>query len=215
MQTILWRKFLLVLLPCLLTSLACKALFPMEEGGTVLFEDDFSDPDSGWNRVSDRNGLTDYDDGVYRILVSAAHMDIWSRPHRVFQDVRIEVEAIKVEGDRNNRFGLLCRVVDDEHFYSFIISSDGFYGIGKVRGAEYVLLNAEALQPSDAIQQGTAFNHLRADCIGDTLTFYVNGHQLAQVKDAEYTEGDVGLFAGTYAIPGSDIRFDNFLVLKP
>ncbi len=208
----------MIVLPWMVTTLACKALFPGDgsaEDGEILFQDDFSDPNSGWNRVSDRYGLTDYDDGVYRILVNAAHMDIWSRPHRMFQDVRIEVQAIKVQGERNNRFGVLCRVLDDEHYYAFIISSDGYYGIGKALGQEFILLNADALQPSAAIQQGTAFNQLRADCVGDTLTFFVNGVQLAQARDGDYPQGDVGLFAGTYAHPGSDIRFDNFLVLQP
>ena len=62
---------------------------------------------------------------------------------------------------------------------------------------------------------GSASNHIRADCVGDTLTLYVNGMQLAQVKDARFPAGDVGLIAGTYATPGTDIRFDDFIVYQP
>jgi hypothetical protein len=53
------------------------------------------------------------------------------------------------------------------------------------------------------------------DCIGDTLTLFVNDQQLAQVRDNEFPSGDVGLIAGTYDTPGTDIRFDNFVVYKP
>ena len=43
----------------------------------------------------------------------------------------------------------------------------------------------------------------------------MNGQQLIQVQDAEFTAGDVGLIAGTYDVPGTDIRFDNFIVYQP
>lgn len=183
--------------------------------GEVLFQDSFSDPSSGWSRVTAAAGVSDYLDGVYRILVNEPNVDIWSKPGLKFGDVRIEVDAFKVGGDRDNRFGILCRAVDDNSFYTFIISSDGYYGIGMINDDAYQLIGMEALQPTDAIQVGSAMNHLRADCIGDTLTLYVNGVQLAQVKDATFTAGDVGLVAGTYAAPGTDIRFDNFVVYRP
>jgi hypothetical protein len=129
--------------------------------------------------------------------------------------VRIEVEAFKVGGDRDNRFGVICRAVDDDSFYTFIISSDGFYGIGMINDGAYQLIGMDALQPTDAIQLGSAMNHIRADCVGDTLTLVVNGVQLAQVKDNTFSSGDVGLVAGSYTTPGTDIRFDNFIVYEP
>jgi hypothetical protein len=73
----------------------------------------------------------------------------------------------------------------------------------------------DALQPTDAIHQGSALNHIRADCIGDTLTLYANGVKLAEVKDTRFPKGDVGLIAGTYDAPGTDIRFDDFTVYQP
>lgn len=201
-----------------LASLACQALTPGSKGeqpGRTLYQDDFSDPDSGWNRVMATNGQTDYDDGVYRIFVNEPNMDIWARPGLDLGDVRVEVDAIKVGGDRDNRFGVICRAVDDSSFYTFIISSDGYYGIGKIKGQHYALIGMQALQRSDAIQQGSAFNHIRADCIGDTLTLYVNGKKLYQAQDSEFTSGDVGLIAGTYGIAGTDVRFDDFVVYRP
>jgi hypothetical protein len=154
-------------------------------------------------------------DGVYRILVNEANVDIWSRPGLKFGDVQIEVDAFKVGGDRDNRFGVICRAVDDDSFYTFIISSDGFYGIGMINDDAYQLIGMDALQPSDAIQLGSAMNHIRADCVGDTLTLFVNGVQLAQVKDSTFSSGDVGLIAGSYETPGTDIRFDDFIVYEP
>lgn len=201
-----------------LPLLACQlSAFPFrdQEPGEVLFQDDFSNPDSGWNRVSQQNGETDYADGMYQILVNAPDTDIWARPGLDFNDVQIEVDALKIGGDRNNRFGVICRAEEPDRFYVFIISSDGYYGIGKIRGQNYELIGMEALQPSDKINVGSAGNHLRADCVGTKLSLYVNGELLREVEDAEFASGDVGLIAGTYNIPGTDIRFDNFSVLQP
>jgi hypothetical protein len=73
----------------------------------------------------------------------------------------------------------------------------------------------DALQPSKAIRLGTALNRLRADCVADRLTLYVNGEKLVEVQDTEFASGDVGLIAGTYQSAGTDIRFDNFIVYQP
>ena len=77
--------------------------------------------------------------------------------------------------------------------------------------ADLALYNKE----SKAIEAGSAINHLRAECVGETLTLYVNGQLVAQVRDLDFPVGDVGLFAGTYGAPGTDIRFDNFVVREP
>jgi hypothetical protein len=188
------------------------SLYP---SGKILFRDDFSNPDSGWNRIAGDSGLTDYDDGLYRILVNTTYTDIWSRPNLEFSDVRIEVDTLKVGGDRNNRFGLICRAIDNDNFYTFIISSDGYYGIGKIKEQQFSLIGMDALQPHQAIKVGSTLNRLRADCVGDKLSLYVNGEMIAQANDIDFPFGDVGLIAGTYETSGADIRFDNFFVRAP
>jgi hypothetical protein len=71
------------------------------------------------------------------------------------------------------------------------------------------------MQSASVIKQGAASNHIRADCIGNSLTLYVNDVQVATVNDISFSEGDVGLMAGAYDVPGVDILFDNFVVYKP
>jgi len=215
------RKFfplLAVLAASAGATLSCKFLIPEEQPvqtGAVLFQDDFSDPSSGWNQVSTDTGSTEYDDGVYRILVNESNTDIWSKPGQSFEDAVIEVEAFKVGGVRDNRFGVICRAASEDTFYTFIISSDGYYGIGKVKGEFYELIGTDALLPSEVIEKGSAINRIRAECIGDRLSLYVNGIRIGEVNDSELVSGDVGLIAGTYNEPGTDIRFDNFIVRQP
>ncbi|MFM8319712.1 MAG: hypothetical protein ACKOC5_02270 [Chloroflexota bacterium] len=211
------RGLLLLTALLCLAALACRTLVgdSLPAGSRTLFQDDFSRPTSGWNRVSAPAGESNYADGMYRILVNDPNIDIWSLAGRDYSDARIEVDAYKVGGDRNNRFGIICRAASPTTFYTLVISSDGYYGIGIIDGPDYRLIGMDALQPTDAINQGSALNHIRADCVGKTLALYVNGVKLAEVTDDRLANGDVGLIAGTYDVPGVDIRFDNFSVAQP
>jgi hypothetical protein len=69
--------------------------------------------------------------------------------------------------------------------------------------------------PSEAINQGEATNHIRADCVGEQLSLYINGALVTQAVATNWLGGDVGLIAGTYDKPGTNILFENFSVLLP
>jgi len=181
----------------------------------VLFQDDFSDPSSGWDQAQMDEGVTDYANGEYRISVDAQNTDIWANPGLDFEDVRIEVEATKVAGDDDNDFGVICRYQDNENYYFFVISSDGYYGIGRVVGGNQEIIGDGSMLPTEIVNQGDATNQLRADCVGDRLILYVNGEMLDEQQDSSFSRGDVGLLAGTFDTPGTEIRFDNFKVLRP
>jgi hypothetical protein len=206
---------------CLLLMQGCQSLeiplgIPMPtERENIIFQDDFSNPESGWQRASGANGINDYDDGVYQIRVDAINSDIWSTIGMNVKNTIIEVDTFKAGGSRDNRFGILCRAVSNEKFYLLMISSDGYYGIGKVNGNQYQLLNANTMMPSDMIKKGSAFNQIRADCVDNQLRLWVNGIKLVEITDDEYMSGDIGIFAGTYSTPGTDIRFDDFIVKEP
>ena len=196
-----------------LVTAACNS---EAKSGDVLFYDDFSDPDSGWDQVNDDNYTTSYNSGVYQIIVHETESDAWSNPGtRTFTDVRVEVEATKNGGSDDNDYGIICRYVDTTHFYFAAISSDGYYGILKMNDGEYKVLGRENLIPSEIIQLGNATNHIRFDCVGSTLTLYINGTQVDQQTDVDFTSGNVGLIAGTYAVASTDILFDNFYVYQP
>lgn len=211
-------RLLIFLVVLLLSASACQLLSSngeQEIPNDVLFQDDFSDSSSGWDRVSEETGETNYYDGAYRIYVNDPNTDAWANPGLDFSDVHLEVEATKMNGPDDNDFGLICRAVSEEKFYFFIISSDGYYAIGKLDGENQQLISTEAMLPSEAIKQGGTTNLMRADCIGDKLSLYVNGRKVQEVHDSQYTNGDVGLIAGTFDTPGVEVHFDNFKVRKP
>jgi hypothetical protein len=182
----------------------------------VLFQDDFSNPASGWVRKpTSPQGSLDYGENAYRISVIGRHSLLLSYPGLAFTDVSIHVETAKSGGPQDDVFGLVCRMKDKDNFYFLIISSDGYYGIGKVKDGLQSMIGMPALLPSEDILQGQANNYLRGDCVGDTLALHVNGILLSTVTDGEFSSGDVGLLAGTFEADQTDISFKNFSVLKP
>ncbi len=188
------------------------------KSGSILFHDDFSNPSSGWDQSTVTDGSTDYANGGYRILVNTVNLSMFANPGQTLQnDVRIEVDASKSAGPDANGFGVICRYNDQNNFYKFIVTSDGYAGISKlIDGNLTVISSADGkLQTVNNINKGAASNHIRADCIGSTLTLYVNGNQVATASDSSLSGGDTGLFAQTYDTAGVDILFHDFNVSVP
>ena len=202
------------LLFCLSSCIPAPApILPAAKAGDILYQEDFADNTTGWHRIANDNGIMDYDGGGYRIFVRQPELNIWSTARKNFGDVRIEVDATRLNGPAENRMGLLCRY-QGGNYYFFMISNDGFYGIGKYIGGLTLLLGQSEMQSSTAIKSDSV-NHLRADCVGNTLTFYVNFTQVASVADADLPTGDVGVLAGSFAEPGVDVKFEHFVVIQP
>jgi hypothetical protein len=185
--------------------------------GDVYFQDDFSNPASGWDRVKGADGVTDYVDGGYRIFSATPDYYLWAASGHSFpDDVRLEVDVTKKAGPDADVFGVLCRYRDNKNFYILMISGDGQGGIAKRSAAgDLVMLSGDSLKSNPGIRPGLASNHLRADCVGSNLSLYVNDLLVATAADEELTGGDAGLWLGAYDTPGSDLIFDNFVVRKP
>ncbi len=110
------------------------------ETGEILFQDNFHDNSGGWYTYFDANGITDYENEGFRIYINEANAYYWTNPNLSFTDTIIEVEATKLSGPEENDFGIICRYQDENYFYFFTISSDGYYGNAKiVDGAEFLI----------------------------------------------------------------------------
>lgn len=205
-----------------LAAWACS--FSLGGGGTanrcaqsdeIFFQDDFSDSGSGWQKANVDTGSAGYQDGGYHVSVEPDYQSLWATTGCDFTDVRVEVDAHKLSGVDDNEYGVLCRYKDVDNFYGASISSDGFYGFLKIENGDFSYIDMDAMLPTDIIDQGSAINHIRLDCVGSTLTLYVNGEMIASATDEAFASGDVGIYAGTFGTPNIDILFDNFVARLP
>lgn len=200
---------------------ACSAIPILDNSslippGGIYYIDDFSNPKSGWPAWSGQNGsLIDYQAGGLRMLVNQAQSDLFARPGVQFANARIEVDTVKIGGPDNNHFGIVCRFQDIKNYYAFLVTSDGYNGIVKVKDGHFSMLTGATLEYNQAIRQGESQNHLRADCNNQSLALWVNSRKSLAATDPDFTTGGVGLTGGSYAAAGVDLFFDNFIVFNP
>jgi hypothetical protein len=191
-----------------------KNLLPTNSTDIPYFMDDFSDHANGWNLTDQDNGVVQYDGEALRMIIKKPANELWSVPGLSIKNPSINVVAEMIGGPDNNLYGIICRYVDASNYYAFLISSDGYYAITKTIKGVRTVLSSDSFEPSTFILKGQKNNHIRADCNGPILTMYVNWEKLTGVSDLDLSYGDVGLITGSLAEPGTDIKFDNFIVIK-
>ncbi|MAT95745.1 MAG: hypothetical protein CL608_01150 [Anaerolineaceae bacterium] len=215
-------KWLLLL--CVTTALAAcsvvsgPAADPCNENGALLRDDFSGEQNCGWREYNQGGAVVEIAEGTLSISTSQTGQIWWTNAGRDFSDVIITVQARQTSGPNNNAYGVLCRYQDENNFYIFLISGDGYYAIGKYQTGEqqvtYLTPNQEYVF-SDLINQGVATNLLRVSCIGNELSLSVNGLPLVTVTDDSFTGGDVGLGVSTLEPGTAVVQFDDLLVLAP
>lgn len=96
-----------------------------------------------------------------------------------FADFDVEVSVAQVAGPLDldaPGFGILFRHRDNDNFYAFMISGDGYYQV--LRRLDGVDEELSDWAPTDAILQGEAINTVRVIGQGDQFRFLVNDIQV-------------------------------------
>lgn len=202
-----------LLMGCMKPLLAADDILWINQA-PVLFKDDFSKYTGGWMTYQDSPSFAGYEQNGFRLMTVVPDYQIWSVPGLNFRNTQVFVQATKLDGTNDNLFGLLCRYQDESHYYAFVISSDGYFGIYKQVEGQLALIDQAHMDFSPVINQGATGNDIQAVCLNDQLVLTVNDTKLLQVQDNTFSHGDVGVVAGCYAKPGVNILFDNFIVLQ-
>ncbi|HEY6072935.1 MAG TPA: hypothetical protein VIV15_05945, partial [Anaerolineales bacterium] len=185
---------------------------PPTSSPQVLYQDDFSDPITKWHSFSEKVFEVHAGDGQLVVQAITPDKDVIARPGMDFTDALIEVDVTRMNLSGGNRFGLICRAVDDKDYYYFAVSLDGSYVIGRRQVGNY-----KALASGDfkGVKPGNALNQLAVECTGSTLTFTINGEQAASATDTTFAHGDAGVIVISANTPNVEAAFDNFFVYPP
>jgi hypothetical protein len=215
------KASLFALVVILLASIAaCSGATPTPVKPTpvILFQDNFTDPTSGWSRLDATGGVADYGKDYLHISVITPKTMIMTNPGKAFSgDVSIQVDAHKLDGSDDNYFGVMCHYQNADNYYLFMITNDGYSGIVMRKdGMDTIISPGLKFLPMQGIKKGSAVNHIQVDCIGEQLTLYANGVQVSLAYNDKLTGGDVGLAVRSGNLEGTvDIRFDHFTVYSP
>jgi hypothetical protein len=194
--------------------LASGTFFVLE--GEVAFQDQFSDPTSGWSTVdSDTSGKW-YENGQLHVQAREASWvtySVYDPPGgATFDDFYLEVDTALIEyPEPGGEAGVIVRR-DGALYYQLQIGNSGYYKIRRHDDDGWATL--VDWEQSDVIHQGQeSVNRLGVLCLGADLYFYVNGVYLAQATDSTYSTGQIALSAGSYEDGGGvHVVFDNIVV---
>jgi S1-C subfamily serine protease/predicted Ser/Thr protein kinase len=184
---------------------------PSETQDTLIMQDDFSDPTSGWYEGTSDDSRYSYLNGSYVIDVYPEERIVWVYLGEDLDDVEISIDALMESPVGDSGHGILCRYQDENNFYGFDVTEDGYIAIWKRTPSDYIFLyDWQYVRELDGYLQG----RLTAICEGDYLALAVDGIILAEVYDSEYTSGDIGVFVETYTAGDTSVAFDNFEVYQ-
>ncbi len=186
------------------------------EGENVVFTDDFSSPSTGWFNSTIDETVAEYSDSGYMITLQPDSSHYFYAPTMgLYTDTSTAAEIIQNTGSEKGWAGLLCRL-SGGNYYDFVISAAGDYSIGK-----YVDETFESLvdwTAHEAIIPGMgASNLIQIDCIGDTLSLYINGELVDELQDSDLAVGQSGLETGSSqaSTEPTEFVFNNFSITLP
>lgn len=243
------RRILLVIVPAvillalvLLNQADWRYIVPTQ-AGELLYAATFDDFGDEWEQALGRQTVQ-VTDGKLRLELGEVNRYLYPPSRHVYSDFDLRVEASPVAGPINNGYGVIFRYQNPENFYSFLVSSDGYYRVERWFEGTQRVVSDWAL--SEAIETGLGVtNEVRVVGRGDSFTFYVNdaqvelclpenaegqstfdvdgsciGQTAVSWTDSALSTGRVGVIAVVLEAadpPGSGVvfDFDNVLVFGP
>ena len=182
---------------------------PLQEG--LLYQDDFTQLDSGWPAIAFDNSYIGYHEPeFYHVEVHAPNdKELVPVPDLNLDDFTAEVEVFPelgltaAEGDF--RYGLIFRRAGDQ-YYAFTISprTQTWHVLkSSPEGLEVLEEGQEA-----GIQGLESADRLRVDARERSFFFHINGQSVSLVNDADYTSGEVGFYVETFDSTQAHIHYD-------
>lgn len=202
------RLLLLMCVGCVPQRLAAPPLLPI---GDLLIRETF---DSAGMLESFFTDVLNADTvgGVYRVTFTQPdHFTTLRDTHEQANSI-IEMTTYVLDGSPTSYYGVGCRLDDQQRGYVFLLSVRGDFSIRRSDGSQLQPL-VEWQSANTLVKVGVnARNVLKAACIGDHLSFYVNNEFVADVRDSLYQDGTGGVVIGVGEEGITDIAFDNLQV---
>ncbi len=188
---------------------------PWKSRNDVLLEDDFSDDRSGWEIVNNVYELKGYSSEGYLISINNKGGRSISTTGLQFNDAIIQVETHKLTGSNDSYLGIVCRYRDNQNYYRFFVTPDGYTGIVRVVDGVSTTLPDGKMIVNHNVLQSDGKNLLTVSCVGSQLKLMVNSKLALSAEDEQLEQGDVGIFAETGQNGAGSFIFNNFIVSKP
>jgi hypothetical protein len=217
------------------------------EVGKVAYAATFDDFTDDWELYQGRL-TSQIQDSTLQLEADETSKKHFSVSKQYWDNFDFSVQTSPRDGPLNNGYGVIFRLQnkgnaspDDDDFYLFLISSDGYYQITRSLNGQQKELSTWI--PSPYVTQGlNVTNNLRVVAVGDRFHFYINsqpvqlclpnnlegvstfderrggcidGQMVDELTDASIPSGQLGVVIQTLDEPGVLVSFDNVVVLGP
>jgi hypothetical protein len=182
--------------------------------GTVVFADDFSDPNSGWDTGTDNDSTYTYTPAGYSMVTHAPAIFLSYAPYDAPEaQVSLSITAAEAAGaEPDAAFGVSCRRGPDSASqlrYEFSVTSSGRWFIERnecdLSAQTPTTLHEGPTQlPAGAQVTVSAVCATLADGITTRLALFLNGTKVADTLDVSTVDGAGWLGAIMSTNPGND-----------
>ncbi len=133
-----------------------------------------------------------------------------------YKDVRVDAR-VENRGTNDNNISLICRYSKDRGWYEFNVANNGLYWILNAvpKASGYVAYREVATGGSNLIKQGLEVNEYGIICNGNSLTLFINGKSIKEVKDSALSSGKVGLSVSSFNQLPVKVDFDWVKISQP
>lgn len=193
---------------------------PVPDFAEIVFADDYSDAASG---LYDDVEAQDWGQGYYD-LESEQYVYEMNPASGAIYDYYLDLQLPEVfmlevtaqtVGTMDTGFGLIFQMEDEDHFYTFRVSGDGYFMVEKADG-EYLDALVEWTVAETFDTEEGALNALTVVGADGFYSLYVNGIQVGEFTDESYAAGSAGYIVENFdADATTAFVFDNFVVGIP
>ncbi|MGE5375317.1 MAG: SH3 domain-containing protein, partial [Bacteroidota bacterium] len=189
---------------------------PVEGEQGFLYQDNFNDPSTNWpDKKFDNYFIGYHEPEYYHVEVTSPHYKtaVFAPGKQTYGDATIELQAFtaskKTSPTGDFRYGVAFRRSGDQ-YYAFTISP-------RTKKWFVLKISPNALEvlkegTDDSLHAADTDDTLRVDALGSDFVFHINDKVVGQVTDADYKNGEVGLYVESFDSPETHIHFDSLTV---
>jgi hypothetical protein len=183
---------------------------------TILYQDDFTNPATGWSEDKFDNYFIGYHEPEYyhiEITSPNSKTTVFAPQKQSYDNATVELKVLtnstKTAATGDFRYGLAFRRSGDQ-YYAFTISprTKKWFVLKSSPSALTVLTEGTNESIHDLDNDDT----LRVDAQGPNFLFHINDQLVGQATDSDYASGEVGFFVESFDVANVHIHFDKLTI---